>query len=292
MEYTIQNEKLTVVISSKGGEFQSVKGSDGREYLWQGDEATWTDRGPNLFPYIARLTDGAYTYEGKEYHMDIHGFLMYSEMELISHEESKLVLGLGSSPKTKEQYPFDFSLEITWELKEEKAEVTYKVVNRDEKTMYFGIGGHPGFSLPLEDGLSFEDYEIDFGEKAAPVRVGMSDDCFVTGEDTPFALGESGILKLHHHLFDDDAIILREIPEKVTLRSKKGTRSVTVTFPDMNYLGIWHWPKTEVDYVCIEPWTSLPSRKGVVEALETQKNLISLQPESTYENMWSITVNM
>lgn len=32
------------------GEFQSVKDAEGQEYLWQGDAATWTDRGPNLFP--------------------------------------------------------------------------------------------------------------------------------------------------------------------------------------------------------------------------------------------------
>ena len=173
MEYEIKNEKLAVVISSKGGEFRSVKDSAGREYLWQGDEATWTDRGPNLFPYIARLTDGTYTYEGKEYHMDIHGFLMYSEMELVSHEDTKLVLGLHSSSETKKQYPFDFSLEIQWELKGEKVEITYQVKNQGEKEMYFGIGGHPGFSLPLEEGLCFEDYELEYKYLKAILEGGL-----------------------------------------------------------------------------------------------------------------------
>ena len=36
MNYTISNEKLTLVVSSKGGEFQSVKDAEGQEYLWQG----------------------------------------------------------------------------------------------------------------------------------------------------------------------------------------------------------------------------------------------------------------
>ena len=40
MNYTISNEKLTLVVSSKGGEFQSVKDAEGQEYLWQGDAAT------------------------------------------------------------------------------------------------------------------------------------------------------------------------------------------------------------------------------------------------------------
>ena len=37
MNYIIQNQKLTVEISSRGGEFRSVKDAQGRDYLWQGD---------------------------------------------------------------------------------------------------------------------------------------------------------------------------------------------------------------------------------------------------------------
>ena len=37
MNYTISNEKLTLVVSSKGGEFQSVKDAEGQEYLWHMD---------------------------------------------------------------------------------------------------------------------------------------------------------------------------------------------------------------------------------------------------------------
>jgi hypothetical protein len=49
-----------------------------------------------------------------------------------------------------------------------------------------------------------------------------------------------------------------------------------VEFPQMPYVGFWHWPKAEVPYVCIEPWSSLPSRKDRVEDLEQQENLLSL----------------
>lgn len=290
MEYEIKNENLTVRIAAKGGEFRSVRDREGREYLWQGDEATWTDRGPNLFPYIARLTGGVYTYQGKTYHMDIHGFLPTTEMKLVSREESRLVLGLDSSAETLAQYPFAFSLEIRYELKGSELDITYHVENKDDKTMYFGIGGHPGFIVPIEENLEFEDYLIDFGEGAAPIRVGMSEDCFVTGEDTAFALREGRYLDMAHNLFDDDAIILRSVPEGVTLKSEKGTKAVRVSFPQMGYLGIWHWPRTEVPYVCIEPWTSLPSRKNVMEDLKTQENLMSLEAGGVYENRWSIQI--
>ena len=120
MNYTISNEKFTLVISSKGGEFQSVKDAEGQEYLWQGDAATWTDRGPNLFPYIGRMTEKSYKYQDTVYHMDIHGFLPYDEMELVEQKADSLTLRLVSSPETRKQYPFEFTLDITWKLEGEK----------------------------------------------------------------------------------------------------------------------------------------------------------------------------
>ncbi len=290
MEYEIKNERLCIKISSKGGEFLSIQDGEGKEYLWQGDAATWKDRGPNLFPYIARMTDKTYTYQGKNWHMDIHGFLPTSEMKLVSSQPHKLVLGLDSCAETLEKYPFIFSLEIQWELKGETLEVVYRVFNKDTKTMYFGIGGHPGFSVPWEEDTVFEDYYFDFGEHTQPVRIGFTEDCFLSGEDLPFALRENRYLDLKHDLFDDDAIVLQNTSGHVTLGSRKGKKVIEVEFPQMPYIGFWHWPKAEVPYVCIEPWSSLPSRKGVIENLETQENLISLEAGSVYENKWSITL--
>ncbi len=156
--------------------------------------------------------------------------------------------------------------------------------------MYFGLGGHPGFQVPLEEGLKFDDYRLTFAEAARPYRIGMSEDCFVTGADQRFVLEADRILKLRHDLFDDDAIILRDMSRSVTLASEKGERSVTVAYPEMDYLGIWHWPRTEVNCLCIEPWTSLPSRKGIVEDLEQQDNLVSLEAGKIYRNTWYITI--
>ena len=82
--------------------------------------------------------------------MDIHGFLPYMEMELVEKKEELLTLCLADSSETKKQYPFSFALYITWRLDGQKLFISMKVENRDEKTMYFGIGGHPGFQIPFE----------------------------------------------------------------------------------------------------------------------------------------------
>ena len=237
------------------------------------------------------MTNKKYQYRGKTYQMDVHGFLPTSELILVDQKETELTLRLESSDETRKQYPFEFILDITWKLEDEKISISYHITNTDDKTMYFGIGGHPGFNIPFEDGLKFEDYRIDFGEGARPRSIMLSDDCFILEKDEPLELENGRYLNLRHSLFDNDSIVLKEMPKEIKLYSEKGNKEIRIAFPDMDYLGFWHWPRVEVDYMCIEPWTSLPSRKDIVENLEKQENLLSLERGKEYLNRWSITIS-
>lgn len=102
-------------------------------------------------------------------------------------KEDELVLRLKNTPETELRYPFLFELDICWKLIEDTLQITYQVRNKDTKTMHFGIGGHPGFCVPIADGLAFEEYCIDFGENAQLSQVVLSDDCFVTENTVPGA---------------------------------------------------------------------------------------------------------
>lgn len=288
MKHLIKNDRLQVEILSLGAQLSSVKGADGTEYLWQGNPAYWEDMAPNLFPYIARMTDKKYTFEGKTYEMDIHGFAKDSVFEAEQKAENHIAFRITDTEETRAQYPFAFLFEVDYHLDGSKLIVTYNVKNNDEKIMYFGVGGHPGFNVPLEEGASFEDYYLEFDAVEDVKRVVFSEDCFVTGKDEPFPLEKGKFLPLRHNLFDDDAIIMKDMAKGVLLASEKGSKAVRVTYPDMQYLGIWHMPKTDAPYVCIEPWTSLPSRKGIVEDLATQPGLVSLNPKCEYHNQFII----
>lgn len=290
MIYTIFNEHLTVKINEKGAELWSIQDNDGAEYLWHGNEKYWADRAPNLFPYIARLTEGKYTFQGNEYKMDIHGFAkdMIFEAEQIS--DSHIVFSIAHTEETYKQYPFKFFFSIIYKLEGCKLSTIYYVRNDDDKTMYFGVGGHPGFNVPFEDNTDFNDYYLKFDCVENAKHIIFTEDCFVTDELREFAL-ESGVhLPLTHDMFNNDAIVLTDIASSVTLKSDKSSKEIRVTYPDMPYLGLWHWPKTEAPYICIEPWSSLPSRKDVIEDLEIQPSLISLKSKCEYENQWSIQI--
>lgn len=289
MLHTIKNECMCVSVNSLGAQLWSVLGCDGTQYLWQGDKTYWADRALTIFPYVARLWQGCYTLDGQTHRMPIHGFAPESEFALAEKTDTKLILELTDSEKTLAQYPRRFAFRMIYEIKSDTLAVTHEVENRDARTMHFGLGGHPGFNVPLDAGKAFEDYRLRFGTACVPMRLGFTPDCFVSGEDTPFVLEEGKLLPLRHDLFDDDAIVLRDMAREVTLEAAGG-RFVRVSYPDMPYLGIWHWPKTDAPYVCIEPWSSLPARHGRIAALEEQENLIHLPAGETYQNRWTVQI--
>ena len=290
MTHTIQNAFLTVTVSERGAQLRSIQDAAGTEYLWQGDPKYWGDRAPLLFPFIARLTNNSYKYLGKTYPMGIHGFAAASDFSVAEQGGDRIVLELKESPETLAQYPFAFALQVIYALEENTLQVTYRVENRDGKTMPFGIGGHPGFNVPLAEGERFEDYELEFSCSCQPDRVGFTPAVYLSGHDAAYPLREDRFIDLQHELFDEDAIILKNMAREVTLRSKVCGKGLTVSYPDMPYLGIWHWPKTDAPYVCIEPWSSLPSRQDVVEELSCKSDLVHLAPGKCYQTAWSISL--
>ena len=67
-------------------------------------------------------------------------------------------------------------------------------------------------------------------------------------------------LYLDMKVFDQDALVLEDDAGKIVeLHGPKTGPILTVKFPQFKYLGIWtkNMPY-DTNYVCIEPWSSLP----------------------------------
>lgn len=290
MLYTIRNAAMTVTVDSLGAQLQSITAAGGTEYLWNGDSAYWSGRAPILFPYVGRLTENHFTYDGREYEMSRHGFARSTEFSLVTQGKDHITLHIEDTPETHKVYPFAFRFDVSYVLEDNTLVIVYATENMDTKTMFFGLGGHPGFRVPLEEGKAFTDYRLTFGKPCQPWQVLMSDNYMINGHEAPYPLINGVDLPLRHDLFDHDAIILKNFARSVTLSAGEGTRGVTLTCPKMRYMGVWHQPRTDAPYVCLEPWVSLPSREGVVEDLSQQFDLISLAPRQRYENRWTVAV--
>ncbi len=286
MIYSIENEFLKVSVQDKGAELQSILGANGTEYLWQGDPKYWAGRAYNIFPFVGRLTEGRYLMDGENHQMAIHGIARYRVFQVAAQEKDRLVMELASDEETYAIYPRHFVFRVIYALEGNTLVQTYQVENRDEKTMYFGLGGHPGFNVPGK----FEDYRFRFEPDCQPQRLLFSDDCFITVPEE-YPLEENKYINLRHDLFDRDAIVLQNVSRKVVLESVNGDYRVEVSYPGMPYVGLWHKPLTDAPYVCVEPWCSLPSTAGELTVFEEKKDLISLEAGKTYENVWTIAVS-
>lgn len=313
MDHVIRSENgLKVRISDHGAELLSIHYGD-TEYLWQGDPTYWKGHAPVLFPFVGRLYNGKYRLGDKVYDLRIHGFAPVSDFEA-SQEKDKAVFTLKDNEETLKSYPFHFVFQVIYAVSGQTLSVTYHVENKSDTMMPFGIGGHPGFNVPLrsdaagkardvagkdtsaartaEDGLQrdFTDYYLEFDGKSEPDRVIMTDQVLVSGKTEPYPLEDGRILRLRHDLFDNDAVVLENMPGSVTLKSDKDSRSVTVSFPDMRNVGFWHRNRSDAPYVAIEPWYSLPGRQDIIEDLRFRRDLVRLQPGESWETEMTITV--
>lgn len=287
---TIKNEFLELSVDSLGAELQSIKSADGTEYLWQGDEKFWGGRAPNLFPFIARLWQKKFSFRGKEYPSELHGFSRFCDFEVFKHSDSTLIFRLDSNDNLREIYPFDFSFFIIYKLNGRSVEITFKVENHGQEKMYFALGGHPGFNTPICENTPFEDYYIEFESECFPYRVGFSDEVLVNGETEPYPLVDNKILPLRHELFGHDAIVLKGAASAAYLCCKSLGRILKVSYPQMPVIAFWQYVNRKCPYICFEPWSALPGRQDIIEDLEEKEDLISLLPSDTYTNTISIEI--
>ena len=291
MNYTIENEALRVEIADRGAEMMSLIGKkSGFEYLWQGDATYWAGRATVLFPICGRLTEGKYTYKGKEYEMMIHGFAKLQTYMVTEQKADAITFELRANEQTREMYPFDFIFRVTYSLDGVVVRTTMEVENVGAGVLPFSLGGHPGFNVPFVEGENFEDYYMEFKCVKPTKKLMMSPTCYYTGKTEPFALREDKFLDMKHSLFDDDAIFLEGMCNRVALKSKKNNRIVSVHFEDMTHLGFWHKPKTEAPYVCIEPWHGVPAYDGKVDDFDTKNEMIHLPAGDCYSTYFEVAI--
>ena len=109
--------------------------------MWNADEAYWKRNAPVLFPFVGSLKNKEFLYDGQAYPMGQHGFARDMEFSFVSNNGTEAWFSLSSDDTTYEKYPFVFTLEIGYILSGNTLKVIWKVVNEDDKEMYFSIGG-------------------------------------------------------------------------------------------------------------------------------------------------------
>ncbi|MBC5993010.1 aldose 1-epimerase family protein [Pontibacter cellulosilyticus] len=290
MLHFLENEYFKVGIESHGAELQHfIKNDEDLEMIWVADPAVWASHAPNLFPIVGELPKQQYTYDGETYHMQRHGFARSKDFKVREESDKKLVFELEYDEETLAQYPFKFRLLVAYKLNDNRLEVTYNVFNEDKKAMWFSVGAHPGFNVPLYPNEQYEDYYLEFEQEETLRRYLIDENGLQTGE-TELIEEQSNILPLRHQYFDKDAIILKDLnSERLVLASHTGPRKIEVEFQGFPYLGIWAKPGPS-PYVCIEPWCGIASSTNGSGELQDKEGINELGPKQVFERTLSIRV--
>lgn len=279
MIVTIRSEFLTVDIEDAGAQLASVRDRNGTEYLWQGDSAVWPRRAPLLFPVIARLKDGQYTLDGRTYTIPIHGFSHSAPFIVTEQSEARVSFQYSDTEETRKVYPFSFVLTVTYTLEGSRLIKAHRVENRSQIPMLYELGGHDGYRAPLEPGETMAGYAIRLPGLEAITPYGMDERNMITPKTATHPL-PGGRMPLKPSVYGLDTIILDELPaRKAVLVDSRDNPRVTVEFDDFPYLGVWTAAKNfDTNYVCIEPWSTLPDAVFVGRSLADKRGIRTLRP--------------
>lgn len=287
MIYTLKADALEIQVRTLGAELQSIRTTDGFEYLWQGDPAYWTGRSYILFPIIGGLPDETYTWEGKSYHMGSHGFARKTEFALAERTENSLTFQISDTEETRAQYPFSFDFQVIYTIKGNVLTEGFRVVNKGEGVMPFSVGGHPGFNCPMDEGKEYGDYTVRFDQPETVTRR-LKANKLLTGETLPFLQNESE-KQLSHEWFKRDAVILHGLKSsRVSLSA--GGRKVEMDFAGFPDFGIWS-SANDGPYVCFEPWFGVDSTAGDSGRFEDKEGMVLLPAGETFEAAFHMTLS-
>lgn len=287
MEYRIENEHLVVKIKSKGAELFSIEGSKTqREYLWGADPAFWGKTSPVLFPIVGTLKDNTYYYNDKAYSLTRHGFARDEEFTVEEQDKTSITFLLTSTPASLAKYPFHFELRIRYEVRDQFLYTTYTVDNTGQEEMYFSLGAHPAFKVPLTDGLAYNDYYLEFSKKEDADRWPINQDGLIEEDSRPL-LDDTKKLPLTRELFYNEALVFKDLnSDVISLKSAKDPHGFDFHFKGFPFMGIW--AAKNADFVCIEPWCGIADSVEHDQQFIDKEGIEQLEPGDSWVEGWKV----
>ena len=289
MSVTISNDFLEATINEQGAELASLRANE-IEYIWQADPKYWGRHAPLLFPFVGRLKDDQYTYQGKTYSMGQHGFARDKLFSVVEQTKDKVTFLLESDEETKAVYPFDFALTVSYEIWGEGVRIRFNVENAGTEEMIFALGGHPAFNIPLTEELKFEDYFIAFSPQKSRVKIPLEGPFTNLDQKT---IGQTNTnIQLSRDLFKEDALIYETRGlNAYTLGSEESSHRVRVAYNNVPYVGLWSPYPAEAPFVCIEPWWGFADTIDSTGRLEDKEGMNRLAANEQFKTEFSITVS-
>jgi galactose mutarotase-like enzyme len=284
---TLSSGALTAQINPLGAQLSTLRDSSGHDLLWDGNPAFWNGRAPVLFPIVGSLAQGVYRLAGKSYALPRHGFARNKPFDVLTASSTQAVLRLKADETTRTVYPFDFQLQLGFEVRDSTLVVAARVMNDGDVPMPASFGYHPAFRWPLPFGAPRAQHAIEFAlEESEPIR----------------RLDAAGLLTPVHHptpvhrrrlpledaLFQEDVVIFAPVHSQSLRYGADTGPQIELQFPDTPLLGLWSKPAAP--FICIEPWHGMSDPAGFTGDFTRKPGVFIVQPHDHREIRMQITV--
>lgn len=284
----LENEKLYVVIDSKGAELKKIVDKEtGRDILWDANPVFWGKTSPVLFPIVGALKKDTFRYEGKAYQLPRHGFARDRVFEVENQTKEELVFLLRDDASSRAIYPFAFEFRISYRLEGNTLSCTYAVFNPADSALLFSMGGHPAFKVDTGGGLDYADYYLEFNKDEELRYFPLVGNAI--GEASETLPLQNGRLPLSYALFYKDALVIKDLKSDVIrLRNCKTYGGIDFHFEGFPFFGIW--AAKDADFVCLEPWCGVAD--GIMHDGELihKEGINSLKAGAEFRRTWTVEV--
>ncbi|WP_158812945.1 aldose 1-epimerase family protein [Methylocapsa sp. S129] len=267
---TLSHGEASAEIALAGAEARAWR-VNGRDLLWPGDPATWSQISPILFPVVGWTRDGARV-DGRQYALGLHGFAAAQTFALEAQSANAARLTLSDNAETRAVYPFAFRLTVDYRLGESALEIAIEVENKDQVAMPYACGLHPGFRWPFADG-PHEGCEIQFEKPERPEVPVLVPGGLISARTRPIPIDGSA-LKLNDELFAHDALCFINPASRWLRFVEPGGAAIELALGGFPHFALWMRPGGP--FLCLEAWTGYSDPEGFASELQEKPGMRSL----------------
>ena len=274
----LENDSVKVTVADAGAELISVFDKKmGSERIWTADPEIWNRHAPILFPFVGKVMGGKYRIDDTEYMMKMqHGFAR--DMEFTCQEETAFSVKhcLTATDHTREIYPYEFRLTVRHSIhpgQSRQLAVEWTIENLGDERMFFSIGGHPGFLMPM--GVKKENCYLVFPGQNELRYIGANAAGFALPQEVHTLRTDHGFARYQEDIpdtwiFEDHQVGCIGIagPDKKPI--------VTMHCEQFPMLAVW--ANKNGTFICLEPWFGRTDDDGFTGSIEEKKSIEALDP--------------
>lgn len=166
-----------------------------------------------------------------------------------------------------------------------------EVENASSERMYFSLGAHPAFRMPLNPELKMKDYNLHI-DTAAPYpleRHWINEAGLQNGTTTIVLNNANESIALCPCLFLRDALIFKDMEAAIiTISAATHPQRLVFEYSGFPYLGIWSKPGAT--FVCIEPWSGITDHQDITGELVDKEGIIALKKNEKWAANWKVLI--